>query len=174
MTIDRWGIPLAVVLATVLGCGMAVADDLQMPLYVMGGISRRTNGEVGGTGLYGALGYVSGAAGVFQSGSAGVDLQVRHNQRDTVRLDSYEVLYSERVFGLLGDVYLGYAVGTGFDRLSVSGPHGGVTQGWRLTGKVMAGYSVANGVVAEGAYVVAGSVGGVNTSGVVAAVGLWF
>lgn len=169
---------LAIALLT---CGFASwiqADDASRPpLYLMVGPERRSGSathEVGPYGIYLGFGYVSDTSGLFQSGCAGVDLDYRRDRRNGRSLDSFEVMYTERVFDLAGGFYLGYGLGTGYSRLVRPNAEGGNGRGWRIAGKLMAGYSIADGLVLEGAYIRSGSVGGLDSSGFLLAAGLWF
>ncbi len=159
------------------GASQAWSDDFSLPLFVLAGVDHRIDTrDLGTHGLYLGFGYISGAPGLFQSGSAGVDLQLRHDTGGSITLDSYEVLYTERVFGIADQLYFGYGIGTGYDRLRVTTGTGQIASqhGWRITGKLMAGYSITKGVVIESAFTESGSIGGVNGSGFSAALGLWF
>jgi hypothetical protein len=171
-----WPARLAALAAASALLAAAQADDgMQSPILLLGGISHRDSAsQVGSHGLFGCLSYSSGVAGVFQTGSAGVDLQVRIDGKGARHLQSYEVLYTERIFGIAGGFYLGYGLGSGYERLQVSGPLGGSAKGWRVCGKIMAGYVITEGVALEAEYIRGGSVGGVNTSGLTAGLGLWF
>jgi hypothetical protein len=155
----------------------ALAADDQQPLYVLAGVSHPGHAAselVGSYGLYLGFGYVSGAPGLFQTGSAGCDLEWRHGSGKGNRLDSYDVCYSERVFGVADGLYFGYGVGSTYSRVRRTGVNAESASGWRLTGKVMLGYDLGGGVMIETTYFISGTIGGINTDGLTAAAGLRF
>ena len=153
------------------------ADDQQGPFYVLGGVSHPDHSAtqaVGSYGFYLGFGYLSGTPGLLQSGSAGFDIEWRHGSGKGNRLDSYDFCYSERDFGVAGGLYFGYGVGSTYSQLRRSGIGESSASGWRLTAKGILGYDLGGGVALEAAYFISGSMGGVNTSGLTLAAGIWF
>lgn len=164
----------------VLAATAAAQEGFHQPIHLVAGIDRRMSTARSITtdrGIHLGLAYVSGdPALVMQTGFAGVDIDWRHSARDSNRLDSVTLCYSERIHGVIGGLYLGYGIGSGFHRLERHQglASDGVAKSWRICLKGIVGYEIITGLIVEGAYYYSGKVGGVDTSGITLSAGLAF
>jgi len=166
---------IATLLLPLLGSALA-ADDHE-PLYLMAGVNHPAHNASDGLNSFGSyvgFGYVSGDPGLFQSGQAGVDFEWRHTAGANTHLDSVDICYSERLFGIADGLYLGYGIGSSYNILRRDGPDPESAKGWRISGKLMVGYDLGGGLIMEAAYIVSGEVGNVSTNGLTIAAGFWF
>jgi hypothetical protein len=157
----------------------AAMDTPHQPLYVEGGISYLNSAArdaISDNGIHVGFGYVSNdTALLLQSGFGGVDFDWRHTARDSNRLDTISVCYSERFYGVAGDLYLGYGVGSAINRLERHTPTINSTdKDWRLALKAEVGYVVGGGLIIEAGYHYTGKVGDLQSSGATLSAGLWF
>ncbi len=171
-------------LLTVIGMSVPAAAEqgslgdnfAHQPFYVMGGLARLSHSEsrqlTADNGIHGGFGYVSGDQGLI--GSAGIDLDWRHTLGGSSRIDSVSTCYSERAYGILGDGYIGYGVGSVYNRVELHTPaFNRVDRGWKIAGKAMVGYAIGAGMILEGAWFYSGKTG-VDTSGFTLSAGIWF
>jgi hypothetical protein len=162
--------------AAVAFVGAPGAASDQQPIYILGGLDYlNASGRAltDGRGLYGGFGYISGDQGIL--GTAGIDLDWRHNERALNRIDSLAFSYSERNFEYFKPVYFGFGVGSTYNRVERhEDGHEGTQKHWRLGAKGIVGATLGYGFVVEGAYFYSGHDNGVDTSGMVAALGFWF
>lgn len=147
------------------------------PFYLMGGIARLSHAGAreltSENGIHGGFGYVSGDQGVI--GCAGIDLDWRHALGGSSRIDSVSTCYTERAYGLFGDGYIGYGVGSAFNRVELHEPTYNIKdRGWKIAAKVMGGYAIGAGMFIEGAWFYSGKTGGLDTSGFTLSAGIWF
>jgi len=159
-----------------MGTTKTLAASDTEPLFVLGGLNYlNASGRelTDGKGLYGAIGYISGDPAIL--GNAGFDFDWRHNERGPNRIDSIGISYAERDFTDLDPVYFGFGVGSTFNRVERHQLyHESTETKWGLEAKGILGVSLGYNIVIEGAYFYSGHLNGVDTSGMVGALGFWF
>jgi hypothetical protein len=171
---------LALIAPLLIAAGSASAlESMHQPLYLEGGLNYLSSAAREATSAHGihvGFGYVSDdTALLLQSGFGGVDFDWRHAARDSNRLDTVSVCYSERFYGVAGDLYIGYGVGSAFNRLERHTPTINSTdKDWRIALKAMVGYVIGGGLILEAGYHYTGKVGDLQSSGATLDVGLWF
>jgi hypothetical protein len=171
-------LPLLAAALLLAGPSWAV-ESMHQPLYLEGGLSYLTSAARDATSAHGihvGFGYVSDdTALLLQSGFGGVDIDWRHAARDSNRLDTVSVCYSERFYGIAGDLYIGYGVGSAINRLERHTPTINSTdKDWRIALKAVVGYVIGGGLILEGGYHYTGKVGNLQSSGATLDVGFWF
>jgi hypothetical protein len=165
-----------VVMVVALGMGAPATASEQEPLFVLGGLNYLNasgRGLTDGKGIYGALGYVSQEPAIL--GNAGFDFDWRHNEKGPNRIDSIGISYAERDFTDLDPFYFGFGVGSTYNRVERHQPfHNSTEKHLRLGAKAMLGIQLGYNVVVESAFFYSGHDNGVDTSGLVFALGFWF
>jgi hypothetical protein len=168
----------AATLAAMLAGPLVAEDGDHAPFFLDAGWSRLSGAaaELTSTrGIHVGAGFISGDAGLIQDGFAGVDIDWRHAARNSNRIDSVSVCYTERDYGLIGDLYAGYGVGSSLHRMERHEPGVDSTdKAWRFTAELMIGYGFGDSVFLEGAYLYSGKVADIDTSGITISLGVWF